>query len=177
MPPNHDAISSERPQRCAFPAAGYGERWAEYMQARGLGGVGMDAAERKRGHYLGTEIDEKWWRRQLGGGLFARGMGEFWIDGSALFFRRYLTKAPIVIPFSDVLDVKVGRWHSGRWAGGAPVVKLLWKKADKRLSSGFVFSRDARETEVLVRQIRSHMQANWNTDEQAHRAEAAKRRG
>ena len=118
----------------------------------------MQTTEKRRGHYLGTEIDGKWWRRYSSDGLLARGNGEFWIDASALFFRRYLTKIPIVIPFGDVLDVNVGTWHAGRWAGGAPVVKIVWKKADNHLSSGFVFSRDARETEALVQEIRSHMQ-------------------
>ena len=117
----------------------------------------MHPAEEKRGHYLGTEIDGKWWRRYSGDGLLARGIGEFWIDDSALFFRRFLTKVPIVISFGNVLDVKVGNWFSGRWAGGAPIVKIVWKKADNHLSSGFVFSCDLRETEALVQEIRSHM--------------------
>jgi hypothetical protein len=87
--------------------------------------------------------------------LLARGNGEYWLDASALYFRRNLTRKPIVIPLGDVLDVKVGRWHSGRWAGGAPVVKILWKKADERLSSGFVLTSDTRELERLVLEIRS----------------------
>jgi len=128
------------------------------MQSWGLIDVEMQTTEKRRGHYLGTEINGKWWRRYSSDGLLARGNGEFWIDASALFFRRYLTKIPIAIPFGDVLDVKVGTWHAGRWAGGAPVVKIVWKKADNHLSSGFVFSRDARETEALVQEIRSHMQ-------------------
>jgi hypothetical protein len=131
----------------------------------------------RRGHYLGTEIAGKWWRRYSRDGLLARGIGAFRIDASALFFRRDLTKVPIVISFSDVLDVKVGKWHSGRWAGGAPVVKIVWKKAGTDLSSGFVFSGDARETEVLVQEIRSHMKENRNPAQQAPVADAAKRRG
>jgi len=115
----------------------------------------MHAVEKRRGHYFGTEVDEKWWRRYTKDGFFARGMGEYWFDASALFFRRYLTDAPVVVPFGDVLDVKVGKWHSGRWAGGAPVVKIVWKKENDRLSSGFMLSSDARETERLVQEIRS----------------------
>ena len=110
-----------------------------------------------RAHYLGTEIDGKWWRRYSEDGLLARGIGECWVDSTALFFRRYLTTAPIVIPLHDVIDIEVGRWHSDRWAGGAPVTKIVWKKEDKRLSSGFVFSRDARETDAAVRAIRSRL--------------------
>jgi hypothetical protein len=122
----------------------------------------IHSTNERSGHYLGTTIAGKWWRRCSRDGLLARGIGEFWIDPSALFFRRYLTKVPIVISFSDVLDVKVGKWHSGRWAGGAPVVKVVWNKAGNDLSSGFVLSRDARETEVLVQEIRSHMKQNRN---------------
>jgi hypothetical protein len=120
----------------------------------------MYSFEKKRGHYLGTELDEKWWRRYSRDGLLARGIGEFWIAPSALYFRRHLTDAPIVIPFGDVLDVRLGKWHAGRWAGGAPVAKIVWKKSDNRLSSGFVFSRDARETETLIQEIRSHTRSS-----------------
>ncbi|MDW7761628.1 MAG: hypothetical protein SCM96_13470 [Acidobacteriota bacterium] len=80
----------------------------------------MDTMEKKRGHYLGTEIDGKWWRRYAKDGLLARGIGEFGMDES------------FMIAFRDVLDVKVGKWHSGKWAGGQPVVKIIWKKADRK---------------------------------------------
>mgnify|MGYP001567496802 CR=1 FL=1 len=33
----------------------------------------------KKGNYLGTEIDEKWWKRYRSPGFFARGSGEFWM--------------------------------------------------------------------------------------------------
>jgi len=122
----------------------------------------MDAIEKKRGHYLGTEIDGKWWRRYAKDGLLARGIGDFGMDESAFFFRRYLTDAPIVIAFRDVLDVKVGKWHSGKWAGGQPVVKIIWQKAENRLSSGFVLSRDAVVTDSLVQEIRHHMRQTEN---------------
>jgi len=115
----------------------------------------MNSTEKKRGHYLGTELGGKWWRRYSKDGFLARGIGEYWIDTSAIFFRRYLRETPIVIFFGDVLDVKVGKWHSGRWAGGLPVVKIVWKKAENLLSSGFVFSRDSSETAALVQEIRS----------------------
>jgi len=111
--------------------------------------------ENRRGHYLGTEINEKWWRRYVKDGFFARGKGEYWFDNSALYFRRYLTDAPIEIEFKDVIDVKVGKWHSGQWAGGKTVIKLLWEKDIERLCSGFVLSPDNRETDQLVKKIQS----------------------
>jgi len=60
-----------------------------------------------------------------------------------------------VILLADLCEVKVGRWHAGRWAGGAPVVKLVWMKGDLRLSSGFVVSRDARVTDGVVAAVRA----------------------
>lgn len=113
----------------------------------------MNSTEKKRGHYLGTEINEKWWRRYTKDGLLARGIGDYWFDNSALHFHRHLLKSPIIIPFHDVVDIKMGKWHSGKWAGGKPVVKMVWKKGDLLLSSGFVFSSDARETELLIQKI------------------------
>lgn len=116
--------------------------------------VSMDLSAKRRGHYFGTEIDEKWWRRYARDGLLARGAGDYWVGDSAFFFRRYLTRTPIVISFVDVLEVKLGTWHAGRWAGGTPVVKIVWKKAEERLSSGFGLSRDPGEIETVIDAIR-----------------------
>jgi len=112
-----------------------------------------------KGHYLGTEIDEKWWQRYSSDGFLARGNGEYWTDTSAFHFRRHLTETPIVIPFRDVILVKTGKWHSGRWLYGFPVVKIVWSKAGTRLSSGFFFSRNASEVETLVAKIRKLVEA------------------
>lgn len=115
----------------------------------------MISAQKKKGHYLGTEISGKWWRRYSREGFLARGMGEYWFEDSALLFHRFLTKKPITIPFSEILDIKTGKWHSGRWAGGATVVKIVWQKADKHLCSGFVFSKDAGETKLIIDKLKS----------------------
>jgi hypothetical protein len=115
----------------------------------------MNSIDKRRGQYLGTEVDEKWWRRYSKDGLLLRGTGEYRYDPSAFFFRRYLTTEPIVILFADVLDVKVGKWHSGRWSSGAQVIKLVWKKADTYLSSGFVLSSDTQESDLLVQKLQS----------------------
>ncbi len=117
----------------------------------------MNSPENKRGHYLGMEIDGKWWRRYSEGGFFARGLGEYWIDASALSFRRDLTEVPIVIAFRDVVEVTLGTWHSGRWAAGAPVVKIVWETGSRRLSSGFVVSRDERGARAVADEIRSRI--------------------
>jgi hypothetical protein len=56
------------------------------------------------------------------------------------------------------------------------VVKIVWKKAANRLSSGFVFSRDARETEALVQEIRLLLGQQKTNRAQADPADAATRR-
>ncbi|MDI6773102.1 MAG: hypothetical protein QME77_11050 [bacterium] len=124
------------------------------MRGELVRGSPVNTGDRKRGHYLGTEIDERWWRRYSKEGFLARGIGEYWVDGGSLFFLRYLTANPIVIPLHDVVEVKVGRWHSGRWAVGKPIVKLVWMKEAVRLSSGFILSADRSETEKLVAELR-----------------------
>ena len=107
----------------------------------------------KPGHYLGTEIDEKWWSRYRKDGLFARGNGDYWIANNCFYFKRYLTKTDIVIPLNEVREIKTGEWHAGRWAGGATVLKLIWIKRSMRISSGFVVSKNTAETNRLVETI------------------------
>lgn len=111
--------------------------------------------EKKRGHYMGTEIEDKWWRRYMRDGFLARGNGEYWYDEEAFYFRRYLTRDPIVIPWQRVHDVQLGRWHAGRWPLGAPIVKLIWAKEDLSLSSGFVLSRDESQARQVVEDLRN----------------------
>ena len=97
---------------------------------------------KRKGHYLGTEIDETWWRRYRKEKFFARGNGEYWLDDDVLCFRRYLTKNPLKIWLKDIVDIKFGRWHAGRWCGRQEVVKIIWKKDGLLLSSGFVISKN-----------------------------------
>jgi hypothetical protein len=41
--------------------------------------------DKNKGLYLGTEIDQKWWRRYTKEGLFLRGNGEYWYDDKGLY--------------------------------------------------------------------------------------------
>ena len=109
-----------------------------------------DSSNRRKGHYLGTEIDEKWWKRYRKDKFFARGNGEYWFDDTALYFRRYLTKHPIVIPFTKIIEVKNGKSHAGRWFLGPRVLKLIWEKDGMKLSSGFIVARSRQETEAVM---------------------------
>ena len=108
----------------------------------------------RKAHYLGTEIDEKWWKRYRKNKFFARGNGEYWFDNTTLYFRRYLTKHPIEIPFAKVIEMKIGKSHAGRWLLGSRVLKLIWENDGMKLSSGFVFSRNQQETEAVMAEFK-----------------------
>ncbi len=58
----------------------------------------MTDPEKKKGHYLGTEIEETWWRRYTADRFLARGLGEYWLDDANFYFHRYFIESPIVIP-------------------------------------------------------------------------------
>ena len=113
--------------------------------------------DKRRGCYLGTEINEKWWKRYTKEGLFARGNGEYWYDDEAFYFLRDLTRDPIVIPFDKMDGLKVGTWHSGRWAWGNPIIKLLWVHQGQSLSSGFILSYQESEALMLLDEIRQRI--------------------
>lgn len=120
--------------------------------------------ERRPGSYLGTEIDGKWWKRFRGEGFFARGNGEWWIEGGALYFRRFLTQTPLVIPFDKVTEVKIGTWHSGRWILGRPIFKVFWGREGLRLSSGFYLESDRRRAMELLAMLEEQVRSASGRD-------------
>lgn len=61
------------------------------------------------GAYLGTEIDETWWKRYRKDGFFTRGNGEYWFEDAGIHFRRYLTKKSIIIPYNRMQEVRLGK--------------------------------------------------------------------
>jgi hypothetical protein len=122
-----------------------------------------DSANRHQGHYLGTEIDEKWWKRYPKDKLFARGNGEYWLDGSGFFFRRYLTKRPIQIPLRDIVEIKIGRSHAGKWLLRSPVLKLIWQKDGIKLSSGFIVSQNQQGTEAFIADLSRRLPQQFTT--------------
>ncbi|PIW87335.1 MAG: hypothetical protein COZ94_05705 [Nitrospirae bacterium CG_4_8_14_3_um_filter_41_47] len=48
--------------------------------------------EKNKGLYLGTEINEKWYRRYTKDNLLMRGNGEYWYDDKGFYFLRYCCK-------------------------------------------------------------------------------------
>lgn len=116
----------------------------------------MAVPEKRKGYYLGTEIEETWWRRYTADRFLARGLGEYWLDDSRFYFHRHLIESPIVIPLDALAAVKIGKWHSGHWAAGADVVKVIWLEDGLRLSSGFVLV-DEMETDELISQLNARV--------------------
>ena len=109
----------------------------------------------KTGLYLGTEIEEKWWRRCTERNLLTRGNGEYWIDDCAFYFLRYATKEPVKIPFDQITGLRLGKWHSGKWCFGYPILKVLWSNNNQSLSSGFLLSKQEDEVETFVSELES----------------------
>ena len=116
-------------------------QWPEYENSR-------------VGHYLGTEIDEKWWKRYRKNKFLARGKGEYWFKQEILYFHRYLTKQPIEIPVDNLVDVKIGKSHAGQWLLRSPVLKLIWEDEGMKLSSEFIFSRHKEDNEALMAEFK-----------------------
>jgi hypothetical protein len=106
---------------------------------------------------MGTELDEKWYRRYKKKGFFARGLGDWWIENNIFRFHRIMLKKDLEIPLARVRAIELGRWHGGQWAGRKRVLKFIWEHEGRRLSSGFVLTRSsadaARLREKLERQI------------------------
>ena len=112
--------------------------------------------QKKLGQYLGTEIDEKWYKRYMRDKMFARGNGHFWHDEKGIYFHRFLTKTPLLIPWHRITKIKVGNWHSGRWCMGLPIIKVVWRKDSQKLSSGFLMSNKKEETMKLKEELENY---------------------
>ena len=114
----------------------------------------LDNLHQRKGHYLGTVIDEKWWKRYKKDKLFARGNGKYWYDGDSFYFLRYLTKQPIQIPLRKIIRFEIGKSHAGRWLFKQKVLKMIWQKDGLLLSSGFIVARNRQETEEVMAALR-----------------------
>jgi hypothetical protein len=113
-----------------------------------------DSSNRCKGHYLGTELENKWWKRYKRNKFFARGNGEYWFDNVAFFFHRYLTKHPIEIPLEKIMKLEIGKSHAGRWLFKLRVLKIIWEKEGMILSSGFIVARNQQETEIVMADLK-----------------------
>jgi hypothetical protein len=113
--------------------------------------------QKQTGSYLGTEIDERWWKRYRQAGFFARGSGEYWFDEDALCFLRYLTKRPLRIPYAAIRRIDTGTFHAGKWILGHPIVKIIWQSDGQSLSSGIAVHGGDEGSERFIQTLRTHL--------------------
>ena len=102
--------------------------------------------EKRRGYYYGSLSEGKWWKRVWRAGLGVRGNGLCWSEKDAFYFRTYLIRVPIRIPFSSVEELRVAGGLAGRRGGGAPSLRVSWfSPTGDRLVSGFRFGKTPEE--------------------------------
>lgn len=107
----------------------------------------------KQGHYFGTEIDGKWWKRYREPGYFARGSGGFDLDAAGIHFDRKLAKEPLLINWDEVTSAQLGKWHAGQWGARRPVLKVWFDRDGVSMSAGFTLSKDWPEMEQFAAAI------------------------
>lgn len=110
----------------------------------------------KSGYYYGTEIDEKWWKRYKKPSYFMKGNGEYWLEENGIYFRRFMTQAPLMIPFDRIKDLKSGWFHAGKVGIGKIATKIIWENNGLLLSSGFNFGTTL-EIEVFLEKIENNI--------------------
>ncbi len=114
--------------------------------------------EKHPGSYLGTEINQSWWRRYKDNGFFARGAGEYWFDQTGFCFQLLLTRTQLCIPYEQIVQIRRDTWHAGTWRLGRPIVKVIWERGDMLLSSGFIVGRDEESTQPFVDELAGRLQ-------------------
>lgn len=112
------------------------------------------------GKYFGTEVNKKWWKRYTKNNMLARGNGILSYNEQSIFFIRQLTKAPIAIDFSEIVEFKTGDWHAGQWSAGRKIIKVIWKKDNKTLSSGFTVLRNSAEITDMISNLNEILETN-----------------
>jgi len=115
----------------------------------------MNAIRKNRAQYLGTEIDHKWWQRYSKGGFFTRGIGEYWIKDGSLYFQHRSKQKPIRLPIRDIVEIALCPWERRTNSGCTPIIKLVWRKDGRWLSSSFALSGDPEETFGLMACLRA----------------------
>ena len=115
----------------------------------------MNAIQKKRGQYLGTRVEHKWWRHYSKGGFFTRGIGEYWVKDGSLFFQQRNRQKPLRLPLHNLTEIKICPCKGRK--GGMPIIKLIWEKDGHWLSSGFVFHGIMEQNGNLLENLRSQL--------------------
>jgi len=61
----------------------------------------------------------------------------------------------IAIPLKNIIEFKIGKWHSGRWCFGYPILKIIWLKDNLRLSSGFLLLKNNSDVEKIISELKN----------------------
>ena len=113
----------------------------------------MNAIQKKPGQYLGTRVEHKWWRRYNKEGFFTRGIGEYWVKDGSLFFQHRTKRKPIRLPLRSLTEIKVCPCKAR--TKGMPIIKLVWRKDGRWLSSEFVLTGIMEGEDNLLASLRT----------------------
>lgn len=67
-----------------------------------------------------------------------------------------MTKTVLTIPFSAIEGIESGRWHAGKWTG-VEIMKVVWKKDDTVLVSGFSLAKRKEDAQPYIDMIRKRI--------------------
>ena len=115
----------------------------------------MNAIQKKPGQYLGTRVEHKWWRRYNKEGFFTRGIGEYWVKDGSLFFQHRTKRKPIRLPLRSLTEIKVCPCKAR--TKGMPIIKLVWRKDGRWLSSEFVLTGIMEGEDNLLASLRTEV--------------------
>jgi len=114
----------------------------------------MNTIQKKRGQYLGTEIDHKWWQCYSEGGFFTRGIGEYWIKDGTFYFQHQVRQKPIKLPLQDIVEIALHPCNRRTHIGVMQIIELIWQKDDLWLSSSFALPGSIEEINGLLTRLR-----------------------
>ncbi len=85
--------------------------------------------------------------------MLARGNGVFSFNNQSILFHRKLTNEPITIYFNEILELKIGHWHAGQWGVGKEILKVIWEREGRKLSSGFTIAKYPGTINELIQEL------------------------
>jgi hypothetical protein len=115
----------------------------------------MNTIQKKRGQYLGTEIDHKWWQRYSEEGFFTRGTGEYWIKDGTFYFQHQVRQKPIKLPLQDIVEIALHPCNRRTKIGVMQIIELVWQKDGLWLSSSFALPGSIDEVNGLLTCLRA----------------------
>jgi hypothetical protein len=115
----------------------------------------MNTIQKKRGQYLGTEIDHRWWQRYSEDGFFTRGFGEYWIQDGTFHFQHQVRQNPIKLPLQKIVEIVLHPCNRRAKIGVMQIIELIWQKDGLWLSSSFALPGSIDEVNRLLTVLRA----------------------